>query len=62
MCQVVSQLWEMEVIVKLRKTNTMTNTWVKTKTETDKEKGVENKRITVQSSNLAVPFCDYILT
>ena len=47
MCQVVSQLWEMEVIVKLRKTNTMTNTWVKTKTETDKEKGVENKRITV---------------
>ena len=29
----------------------MTNTWGKTKTMTDKEKKVENKRITVEFSN-----------
>ena len=28
----------MEVIVKIGKTNTMTNTWGKTKTKTDKDK------------------------
>ena len=37
----------MEVIVKIGKTNTMTNTWGKTKTKTEKDKKVENKRITV---------------
>ena len=40
----------MEVIVKLGKTNRMTNTWGKTKTKTDKDKKVENKRITVKFS------------
>ena len=41
----------MEVIVKIGKTNTMTNTWGKTKIKTDKDKKVENKRITVRFSN-----------
>ena len=36
-----------KVIVKLRKTNTMTNTWSETKTKTDKDKKVESKRISV---------------
>ena len=40
-----------EVIVQLRMTNTMTNTWGKTKTMTDKDKKVENKRMTVEFSN-----------
>ena len=36
------KLWEnvMEVMVKIEKTNTMTNTWGKTKTKTDKDKNV----------------------
>ena len=38
----------MEVIVKIGKTNTMTNTWGKTKTKNDKDKKMENKRITVK--------------
>ena len=35
------KLWEnvMEVIVKIEKTNTMTNTWGKTKTDKDKNDG-----------------------
>ena len=33
----------MEVIVKIGKTNTMTNTWGKTKTKTEKDKNVENE-------------------
>ena len=41
----------MEVIVTLGKTNTMTNTWGKTKTETDKDKKLESKRISVKFSN-----------
>ena len=40
----------MEVIVKIGKTNKMTNTWGKTKTKTEKDKKVENKRITVKFS------------
>ena len=41
----------MEVIVKLGKTNTMTNTWGKTKTKTDNDKKVESKNIsTVKKS------------
>ena len=44
----------MEVIVKLGKTNTMTNTWGKTKTMTDKDKKVENKRINVKFSYVPV--------
>ena len=37
-----SKLWEnvMEVVVKIKKTNTMTNTWGKTKTNTDKDKNI----------------------
>ena len=34
----------MEVIVKLGKTNTMTNTWGKTKTKTDNDKKEEIKK------------------
>ena len=41
----------MEVIVTIGKTNTMTNAWGKTKTKTDKDKKLENKRITVKFSN-----------
>ena len=41
----------MEVIVKLGKTNTMTNTRGKTKTKTDNDKKVESKRIPVLSKN-----------
>ena len=41
----------MEVIVKLGKTNTMTNTWGQTKTKTDKDKKVESERISVKFSN-----------
>ena len=41
----------MEVIVKLGKTNTMTNTWGKTKTKTPRDKKVESKRISVKFSN-----------
>ena len=41
----------MEVIVKIGKTNTMTNAWGKTKTKTGKDKKLENKRITVKFSN-----------
>ena len=37
----------MEVIIKIGKTNTMTNTWGKTKTKTEKDKKVK-KRITVK--------------
>ena len=37
--------------IKLGKTNTMTNTWGKTKTKTDKDKKVEGKRISVKFSN-----------
>ena len=46
----MSQFWEvvMEVIVKTGKTNTMTNTWGKTKTKTEKDKKVEKKRTTVK--------------
>ena len=40
----------MEVIVKIGKTNTMTNTWGKTKTKTDKDKKMEKKRINVEFS------------
>ena len=41
----MSQFWEvvMEVIVKTGKTNTMTNTWGKTNTKTEKDKNVENE-------------------
>ena len=41
----------MEVIVKLGKTNTMTKTWGKTKTTTDKGKKVEGKRISFKFSD-----------
>ena len=41
----------MEVIVKIGKTNTMTNALGKTKTKTDKDKKLENKRITAKFSN-----------
>ena len=41
----------MEVIVKTRKTNAMTNTWGATKTKTEKDKKVENRKITVKFSN-----------
>ena len=41
----------MEVIAKTGKTNTMTNTWGKKKTKTDKDKKVENKSINVEFSN-----------
>ena len=41
----------MEVIVKIGKTNALANTWGKTKTKTDKDKKVENKRITVKFSS-----------
>ena len=55
----------MEVIVKLGKTNAMTNTWGKTKTKTDKDKNLENKRITVKFCLLGIllicPFCLYAL-
>ena len=37
----------MEVVVKIKKTNTMTNTWGKTKTKTDKSKNVREYRMTV---------------
>ena len=37
----------MEVIVKIEETKMKTNTWGKTKTETDKNKNVREKRITV---------------
>ena len=37
-----------EVIVKIGKANTVTNIRGKTKTKTDKDKKVENKRITVK--------------
>ena len=37
----------MEVIVKTRKTNAMTNTLDATKTKAEKDKKVENKKITV---------------
>ena len=40
----------MEVLVKIGKANTVTNIWGKTKTKTDKDKKVENKRITVKFS------------
>ena len=45
----MSQLWEivMEVIVK----NTMTNTWGKTQTKTDKDKNMENKIIPAKFSS-----------
>ena len=40
MCGCHRKLWEnvMKVIVKIEKTNTMTNTWGKTKTKIDKDK------------------------
>ena len=41
----------MEVIVKIGKTNKMTNTWGKTKTKTDKDQKVESKRLSVKFSN-----------
>ena len=41
----------MEVIVKIEKTNAMTNTWGKAKTKTGKDKKVENKRIIVKFRN-----------
>ena len=41
----------MEVIVMIGKTNSMTNTWGETKTKTDKDMKVENKRTTVKLSN-----------
>ena len=41
----------MEVIVKLRRTNAMTNAWGKTKTKIDKDNKVESKRISVKFSN-----------
>ena len=41
----------MEVIVKIGKTNIMTNTWGKTRTKTEKDKKVANKGITVTFSN-----------
>ena len=39
----------MEILVKIGKTSTMTNTWGKTKI--DKDKKVENKRINVKFTN-----------
>ena len=47
------QLWDyvMEVIVNIGKTNTMTNKWGKTKSKTDKDKNVVNKRMTVRYSS-----------
>ena len=47
------QLWDyvMEVIVNIGKTNTMTIKWGKTKSKTDKDKNVVNKRMTVRYSS-----------
>ena len=41
----------MEIIVKIEKTNTLTNTWGKTKTKTDKDKNDGELGITVKFSN-----------
>ena len=46
-------IWDhvMEVIENIGKTNTMTIKWGKTKSKTDKDKNVVNKRITVRYSS-----------
>ena len=52
LCRAMSHFGKcMEVIVKLGKTNTMTNAWGKTKTKTDKDKKVKSKRILVEYNN-----------